>query len=237
MYEMEGPRPAQPPQPADFSASGCPACVRLPGLQLTDGPAATGLDTRPEDPVSRFPCLSEVSPESVSTFGGECVSTTWARVPQGFPTTFCRFLWLSTGPAAVIPCIRRLVHRSSTSRSTGCSSGRTPPAPWPAPGGPSRARGARLARGYRPSAYGCGECPDASQWIRRRGPSMYEMEGPRPVAQPSTPIAQLPVARLLSAADRTTDPNTRLGTSVSRALRAFRGLPRSSGVSPGSVSA
>jgi hypothetical protein len=39
---------------------------------------------------------------------------------------------------------------------------------------------------------------------------MYEMEGPRSVAQPSTPIAQLPVARLLSAADRATDPDTRL---------------------------
>jgi hypothetical protein len=30
---------------------------------------------------------------------------------------------------------------------------------------------------------------------------MYEMEGPRPVMQPSVPIARLPVTRLLSAAD------------------------------------
>src|SRR5258708_35845052 len=55
---------------------------------------------------------------------------------------------------------------------------------------------------------------------------MYEMEGPRSIAQPSTPIAQLPVARLLSAADRTTSTDTR---------REFRlpGLSLRSGVSPG----
>jgi hypothetical protein len=35
---------------------------------------------------------------------------------------------------------------------------------------------------------------------------MYEMEGPRSAAQPSTPIAQLPVTRLLSAAGPTTSP-------------------------------
>ena len=35
---------------------------------------------------------------------------------------------------------------------------------------------------------------------------MYEMEGPRSAAQPSTPIARLPVTRLLSAADPTTQP-------------------------------
>src|SRR5258708_32945371 len=54
---------------------------------------------------------------------------------------------------------------------------------------------------------------------------MYEMEGPRSIAQPSTPIAQLPVARLLSAADRTTSTDTR---------REFRlpGLSLRSGVSP-----
>jgi hypothetical protein len=55
---------------------------------------------------------------------------------------------------------------------------------------------------------------------------MYEMEGPRLVAQPSTPIAQLPVARLLSAADPTTSPGTPPGTPVSR-------LSLRSGVSPG----
>jgi hypothetical protein len=55
---------------------------------------------------------------------------------------------------------------------------------------------------------------------------MYEMEGPRSVAQPSTPIAQLPVARLLSAADLTTSAAHPPGTSVAR--RSLR-----SGVSPG----
>ena len=71
---------------------------------------------------------------------------------------------------------------------------------------------------------------------RRRGPSMYEMEGPRLVAQPSTPIAQLPVTRLLSAADPTTSAARPPRTPGCPLVPAFRGLPRSSGVSPGSAS-
>src|SRR5260370_33531832 len=67
MYEMEEPRPAQRPQPADSSAAGCPACCRLPGHHRPGYP--------PEDPVSRFPAVSEASPGSVSAFGGVCVST------------------------------------------------------------------------------------------------------------------------------------------------------------------
>src|SRR5215467_70316 len=65
---------------------------------------------------------------------------------------------------------------------------------------------------------------------------MYEMEGPRSVAQPSTPIARLPVARLLSAADPTTSAAHPPGTLGCPPVPAFRGLPRSSGVSPGSAS-
>jgi hypothetical protein len=55
---------------------------------------------------------------------------------------------------------------------------------------------------------------------------MYEMEGPRSAAQPSTPIAQLPVARLLSAADPATSPYARTRNSGFPALRALRSLPR-----------
>ena len=76
-----------------------------------DCPATTSLDTRPGIRSPGSPAVSEVSPGSVSAFGGECVSTTWAAARARLSAGILRILWLSTGPAAVIPCVPALVHR------------------------------------------------------------------------------------------------------------------------------
>jgi hypothetical protein len=198
-----------------------------------DCPATTGLDTRPRIRSPGSPAVSGVSPGSVSAFVVSAFLLPGPGLTQGFPPHSQNSLAIHRArcryPLRTGACPPLFPHHGPQA----AHGGRPPPAAWPAAAGrPPRARRSSRRR-YRPSAYGCGECPDAPQWVRRRGPSMYEMEGPRSVAQPSTPIAQLPVARLLSAADRTTDPDTRLGNfgfpcspCVPGSPPEFRGFPR-----------
>jgi hypothetical protein len=77
MYEMEEPRPAQRPQPADSSRP-----VTRPAA---DCPATTGLDTRPRIRSPGSPAVSGVSPGSVSAFVVSAFLLPGPGLTQGFP--------------------------------------------------------------------------------------------------------------------------------------------------------
>ena len=102
MYEMEG------PSPGPGSHSRRLPDGRLPGLRPLPGHHRPGHPPGIRSPGS--PTVSGSPPDSVSAFGGECVSNAWARVAQGVRAGNLKILRLSTGHAAVIPCVPAVVH-------------------------------------------------------------------------------------------------------------------------------